>query len=660
MAPLSRASCLQAVSRVWLVLVNIIFLGIGIITFVVATGILSLSQSSSSVQESTKFIQEFDMRAVSYGCLGGMFRVASFLVFYMFAIVVNTVLLAGGGFYTIYKAVQRKNAWASLTLNGWNDLEDQTKDFVQQAFHCCGYATGDDSAFEDESTNFWNATVPPKNVCVSGNKIIGCYAAGNGIYSYFVNIVVVATVIGLITCIVSGLAANAARKRRALAMNSSHRLHLRYASGRRLNDRDRTKEMFDFAWNKYMSFGFPADELDPIHCRGRSRDPNPANWNVNDVLGGYSLTLIDSLDTLAIMGNKQEFDKAVRLVIKHVHFHLDVRVQVFEVTIRVLGGLLSAHLLATNPRLGFALPWYKRELLDMAVDLANRLMPAFDSPDGLPYPRVNLISGVLPYEVTEACTAGAGTLVLEFGVLSRLTGDPSYEEAAKKALFEVWSRRSEIGLVGNTMNLFDKKWVESTAGIGAGSDSFYEYLFKAHILLGGPDYLPIFEDAYLAIKRWIMDGNGFIYKNVNMENGQLAAAWIDSLAAFFPGLQVLAGDVDYAIRPHLLYFTIWEKYSALPERFNFQTQDTAIESYPLRPELIESTYMLYQATKNPYYLRVGERILEDLVKYSKVECGFVGIQDVRTKEKSERMESFFLSETLKYLYLLFDQGNWRP
>lgn len=139
-----------------------------------------------------------------------------------------------------------------------------------------------------------------------------------------------------------------------------------------------------------------------------------------------------------------------------------------------------------------------------------------------------------------------------------------------------------------------------------------------------------------------------------MNTGNLAVSWIDSLAAFFPGLQVLLGDVDLAIRPHLLYFTIWQKYRALPERFNIHTIDTVINSYPLRPEIIESTYMLFQATKNHYYLRVGEEILRDIEELTKVECGYVGLEDVKRRIAGDRMESFFLSETLKYLYLLFD------
>lgn len=105
-------------------------------------------------------------------------------------------------------------------------------------------------------------------------------------------------------------------------------------------------------------------------------------------MGGFSLTLIDSLDTLAVLGMQEDFEKSVKLVIDTVHFNLDVRVQVFEVTIRVLGGLLSAHLLAKDNNMGSKISWYKDELLLMAKDLGDRLMPAFDTKFGLPYPRV--------------------------------------------------------------------------------------------------------------------------------------------------------------------------------------------------------------------------------------------------------------------------------
>ncbi|RUP50744.1 glycosyl hydrolase family 47-domain-containing protein [Jimgerdemannia flammicorona] len=132
----------------------------------------------------------------------------------------------------------------------------------------------------------------------------------------------------------------------------------------------------------------------PMPARGMPNERRlwlRSNININDALGDYSLTLVDTLDTLAILGDQAEFERAVRLTIATVHFDLDSRVQVFEANIRMLGGLLSAHLLATDRTLGYFIKDYNGELLDMAQDLAKRLMPAFQlSRTGIPYPRVRV------------------------------------------------------------------------------------------------------------------------------------------------------------------------------------------------------------------------------------------------------------------------------
>lgn len=184
--------------------------------------------------------------------------------------------------------------------------------------------------------------------------------------------------------------------------------------------RERARKMFTFAYDNYMSVAFPQDELDPIHCTGRSADPNPANLNINDVLGNYSLTLIDALSTLAVQGNYTEFWKAANLAIRSISFDQNTNVQVFEATIRMLGGLLSAHTLATHNGFQLFNPDYENELLLMARDLATRLLPAFDrTRTGLPYPRVNLRNGVPTESVwrNDTNTAAVGTLLLEFGTL---------------------------------------------------------------------------------------------------------------------------------------------------------------------------------------------------------------------------------------------------
>jgi len=133
------------------------------------------------------------------------------------------------------------------------------------------------------------------------------------------------------------------------------------------------------------------------------------------------VTLVDVLDTFVVLGDIQGFETAVKNVIKAVSFNVNTRPQVFEATIRVLGGLLSAHIFASRPNQPFYLPWYKDELLYMAHDLGNRLLPAFSTPTGIPYARVRTLRpiyssvfiprqihlklGVLQGEGYETCTS---------------------------------------------------------------------------------------------------------------------------------------------------------------------------------------------------------------------------------------------------------------
>lgn len=371
------------------------------------------------------------------------------------------------------------------------------------------------------------------------------------------------------------------------------------------------------------------------------------------------------------MGNSSEFQKAVKLVINTVSFDKDSTVQVFEATIRVLGSLLSAHRIITDSKQPFGdmtIKDYDNELLHMAHDLAVRLLPAFENTKtGIPYPRVNLKTGVPPDSNNETCTAGAGSLLVEFGILSRLLGDSTFEWVARRAVKALWNLRSnDTGLLGNVVNIQTGHWVGKQSGLGAGLDSFYEYLLKSYILFGEKEDLEMFNAAYQSIQNYLRrgreacnegEGDPPLYVNVNMFSGQLMNTWIDSLQAFFPGLQVLIGDVEDAICLHAFYYAIWKRYGALPERYNWQLQAPDVLFYPLRPELVESTYLLYQATKNPFYLHVGMDILQSLEKYTKAKCGYATLHHVIDKSKEDRMESFFLSETCKYLYLLFDEEN---
>uniref|UniRef100_A0A8P0P6K5 alpha-1,2-Mannosidase n=1 Tax=Canis lupus familiaris TaxID=9615 RepID=A0A8P0P6K5_CANLF len=375
-------------------------------------------------------------------------------------------------------------------------------------------------------------------------------------------------------------------------------------------------EMFDHAYGNYMEHAYPADELMPLTCRGRVRGQEPSRGDVDDALGKFSLTLIDSLDTLVVLNKTKEFEDAVRKVLRDVNLDNDVVVSVFETNIRVLGGLLGGHSLAIMLKeKGEYMQWYNDELLQMAKQLGYKLLPAFNTTSGLPYPRINLKFGIRKPEArtgteTDTCTACAGTLILEFAALSRFTGATIFEEYARKALDFLWEKRQRSSnLVGVTINIHTGDWVRKDSGVGAGIDSYYEYLLKAYVLLGDDSFLERFNT-------------------------------------------VLKGDIRPAIETHEMLYQVIKKHNFLPEAF---TTDFRVHwaQHPLRPEFAESTYFLYKATGDPYYLEVGKTLIENLNKYARVPCGFAAMKDVRTGSHEDRMDSFFLAEMFKYLYLLF-------
>ncbi|XP_053724897.1 ER degradation-enhancing alpha-mannosidase-like protein 3 isoform X1 [Synchiropus splendidus] len=426
----------------------------------------------------------------------------------------------------------------------------------------------------------------------------------------------------------------------------------------KLKLRNQVVEMFDHAYQNYMDHAYPADELMPLTCRGRVRGLEPSRGDVDDALGKFSLTLIDTLDTLALLNKTTEFEAAVRRVLSDVRLDNDIVVSVFETNIRVLGGLLGGHSMALMLKEGGQhMQWYQDELLHMAKDLGLRLLPAFNTSSGLPYPRVNLKYGVRGPETrtgteTDTCTACAGTIILEFAALSRFTGDPVFEAHARRALDFLWEKRQRnSNLVGTTINIHSGEWVRRDSGVGAGIDSYYEYLLKAYVLLGDDQFLQRFNIHYASIMKYISQPP--LLLDVHIHKPLLPArTWMDSLLAFFPGLQVLKGDIRPAIETHEMLYQVTKKHNFLPEAF---TTDFRVHwaQHPLRPEFAESTYFLYKATGDPYYLEAGRTILDNLNRFARVPCGFAAMKDVRTGSHEDRMDSFFLAEMFKYLFLLF-------
>ncbi|CAB3228590.1 unnamed protein product [Arctia plantaginis] len=411
--------------------------------------------------------------------------------------------------------------------------------------------------------------------------------------------------------------------------------------------REEVREMFQHAYDSYLRYAYPYDELRPLSCDGV------------DTWGSYSLTLIDALDTLAIMGNYTEFNRVVDIVLQKKNFDADINVSVFETNIRIIGGLLSAHLLSHKTGTKLEPGWpCNGPLLRLAEDVAQRLIAAFDTTTGMPYGTINLRAGVPPGETSVTCTAGVGTFIIEFGTLSRLTGDPIYEEVAYNALKALYHHKSPIGLVGNHVDVMTGRWTAQDAGIGGGVDSYYEYLVKGAILFEKPELMSMFIEARQAIEKYLKKDDWFVW--ATMLRGHVTLPVFQSLESYWPGVLSLIGESDTAMRIIHNYHSVWRQYGFTPEVYNLGTGEASSsrESYPLRPELIESIMYLYRDTRDPILLQMGEDILRSIQHSARTPCGYATIKDVRDHRQEDRMESFFLAETTKYLYLLFDPDNF--
>src|SRR4051794_25905455 len=241
------------------------------------------------------------------------------------------------------------------------------------------------------------------------------------------------------------------------------------------------KAEFLHAWKGYKQYCWGHDDLKPISksCR---------DWYGTPVL----MTAVDSLDSLYLLGFKKEADETREYIAKNLSFDKDISVQNFEITIRLLGGLISAYQITNDKR-----------MLALADDLGTRLLPVFNSPTGMPYRFVNLKTGATRDPISNP--AETGTLLIEFGALSKLTGKPVYFEKAKRALVETYDRRSPLGLVGENINVETGKWTTADSHVSGGIDSYYEYLLKCSILFGDNDCRVMWEDSISKINTYLAD-----------------------------------------------------------------------------------------------------------------------------------------------------------
>ncbi len=338
----------------------------------------------------------------------------------------------------------------------------------------------------------------------------------------------------------------------------------------------------------------------------------------------------------------REAERARSLIVSDLSFDRDIYVKNFEITIRLLGGLLSSYQLTGDQR-----------LLSLAEDLGNRLLPVFNSPTGLPYVYVNLRTGQTRDSVTNP--AETGTLLLEFGTLSKLTGRPVLYEKAKRALVETFRWRSPLGLVGQSINVETGAWTNTDSHISGGIDSYYEYLWKCWVLFGDKDCRDMWAASIPAVNKYLADeiGGELWYGHADMQTGKRTKKTYGALDAFFPALLALSGDLERARRLQASSFKMWDLHGIEPEMLDCKTMRVVAGSYHLRPEIIESTYYLYHYTGDREYRRMGEKMFDDFVKYCRTDAGYAALADVISKQQLDEMQSFVLAETFKYFYLLF-------
>ncbi|KAL2370217.1 hypothetical protein RJ035_001730 [Blastomyces gilchristii] len=484
------------------------------------------------------------------------------------------------------------------------------------------------------------------------------------------------------------------------------------------------KQSFIRAWNAYRSYAWMRDEVTPL-TKGSY-----------DTFGGWAATLVDSLDTLWIMGLKDEFHEAVRAV-ANIDFTTteSKEINVFETTIRYLGGLLSAYDLSGE-----------HVLLTKATELGNILYAAFDTPNRMPVTRWKIHSAFLglEQEASRFCLlAEIGSLTMEFTRLSQLTKDPKWYDAVHRIMKMFEEKQSKTKLPGMWPLVLDARTQNfegkvHTFTLGAIADSLYEYMPKMHALLGGVDdkYERMYRDAMAVVAKHILyrpmvPDNADILISGKVTTRDDGGVELDAegqhLVCFAGGMFAL-GSRLFDIPSHmdiarkLTDGCIWT-YKAtpsgmMPEVFHMVPcpangpcmwdesrykeavvtaharsifspdgdkqwyKDNSAEAiiarerlpkgirsiedrrYILRPEAIESVFILYRITGRTELLDTAWDMFTAIEEMTKAPLGNAALNDVTVPRGtagnaplSNRMESFWLAETLKYFYLMFSDPS---
>ncbi|VDM97065.1 unnamed protein product, partial [Thelazia callipaeda] len=404
---------------------------------------------------------------------------------------------------------------------------------------------------------------------------------------------------------------------------------------------------FKHAWNAYKKFAWGHDHLKPI-----SKTHN--DWF------GLGLTIIDSLSTALIMGLDEEFEEGRNWVADSLSFKTNRFVSFFETTIRVLGGLLSAYHLSGD-----------QMFAQRAEDLGSRLIAAYATSSPVPYSDVSLTNreGRQPLWINDCSLSEVTSVQLEFRDLSRVTNNGTYEMLAFQTSEHV--HHVTCSHYGGLCNMFINPTTgkHTTITMGARSDSYYEYLLKQWLQTGKKinwlrdDYI----NSMAAMKKYLLKHSK--PNNIAFVGEILAGdVWVNcKLFLYLNGLphEHLELAKDIANGCHKMYET---RTGLGPEIIYFNTnsqnpQDISIKHLDahslLRPEAVEAWFYLYRVTGDRMYQEWGWEVFKAIENYAKLEYGYSSVNNVKSIPFSSRdmMESFFLAETLKYLYLLFDDDK---
>ncbi|KAK4480775.1 hypothetical protein RD792_011626 [Penstemon davidsonii] len=420
--------------------------------------------------------------------------------------------------------------------------------------------------------------------------------------------------------------------------------------------REKVKDAMIHAWSSYEKYAWGNDELQPQSKNG-----------INS-FGGLGATLIDSLDTLYIMGLDEQFQRAKEWVANSLDFNKNYDASVFETTIRVVGGLLSAYDLSGD-----------KVFLEKATDISDRLLPAWNTPSGIPYNIINLAHGN-PHNPGwtggDSILADSGTEQLEFIALSQRTGDPKYQQKVEDVILELNKTFPPDGLLPIYINPHRGSRSYSTITFGAMGDSFYEYLLKVWIqgnkTTAVKHYREMWETSMKGLQSLVRRTSPSSFTYLCEKMGTSLIDKMDELACFAPGMLALGstgyGPDDakkYLSLAEELAWTCYNFYQSTPTKlagenyfFNSGEEMSVGTSWNiLRPETVESLFYLFRLTGNKTYQEWGWNIFQAFEKNSRIETGYVGLKDVNTGIKDNKMQSFFLAETLKYLYLLFSPSS---